>query len=417
MHYIKFLLLNVFFITNSCENGSCIYDHPQLSRKEIEDIQAQQRVSVGGSFNQDRGQFPQKFDQNRRPLEPGINQNHHYIENQNEFYRDRDSGASRRIFDTTGKGIPSYYPDGIRGEQLLRGSISEHSQSFADGHKRGAEGADEGKNEALPAQTDSKAESIRVALGKNSDLREHDENGQWPGVNRKNDGQRVDESKLEKDVRSMRPGEPRTQALYNKALPGSGRDDYWESGRPRQEGQYTEERYGQLKSERGNEWSQTRDLHMNYAGAAFREEEYVSSEYPRMSHSMTRAPIREALDRGPIRGDPGRSSVEPDPLRAAERGLPSRDYPERALLREEPSRLGESNRPASPPRQESFREQLEFEKRYRDWERQHFPIDDPTREWEYELRRRELLGESLAPPNRTVSDGPTRNVHSYEREG
>ena len=35
----------------------------------------------------------------------------------------------------------------------------------------------------------------------------------------------------------------------------------------------------------------------------------------------------------------------------------------------------------------------DFEERYRNWEKEQFPVSDPTREWEYEMRRRELLGE------------------------
>ena len=112
-----------------------------------------------------------------------------------------------------------------------------------------------------------------------------------------------------------------------------------------------------------------------------------------------------------------------------------------------------TKRGTSPPRRESFREQLVFEKRYRNWEKDNFPIDDPTREWEYELRRRQLLGREDAerlrklesqqrtgrdpqgypprdgmsrdnrdyPPrdlaSRDYRDAPPQGRHGYERDG
>ena len=137
----------------------------------------------------------------------------------------------------------------------------------------------------------------------------------------------------------------------------------------------------------------------------------------------------EDYDRPAFRDDYGRPPLKDDPER-----LPLRDEPYRYPPGDEASRYGPRQddlrtrdersryprdyaRGVSPPRWETFHDQFEFERRYRDWEKQHFPIDDPTREWEYELRRRELLGATIPPPRLPERDYPPRDYYPYGRPG
>ena len=108
-----------------------------------------------------------------------------------------------------------------------------------------------------------------------------------------------------------------------------------------------------------------------------------------------RLPPRDNYDRLPPRDERDRFPPRDDRYGEESGRLPRRDSAAWPHMREEIGRLSPRrgmHRSISPPRRESFREQLEFDRRYRDWEKQHFPVDDPTREWEYEMRRRELLG-------------------------
>ena len=113
-----------------------------------------------------------------------------------------------------------------------------------------------------------------------------------------------------------------------------------------------------------------------------------------------RPPERHDVAGEYAREDTGRYPMRGDTSNYDDRDYQFRDYPARVPLRDRQPPFREFDRPASPPRRESFREQIDFERRYRDWERQHFPVDDPTREWEFEVRRRVLLdreGKFAAP--------------------
>ena len=221
-------------------------------------------------------------------------------------------------------------------------------------------------------------------------------------------------------------GAPRRPSVYDQGISEPDRVGYWD--RYPVEEQHPDNHHDQDYN-RESEWtymqSQSRDdADQNYQDGRMlaADEDYDRrSPYHKVSarDEWGRLPGRDDITRPITRDDYGRYPRGEDASRYDDREYHLRDYPARAALRDRPPSLGESQRPVSPPRRESFREQVQFERRYRDWERQHFPIDDPTREWEFELRRRELLGSSKAA---AVSAGyrnadPPRDYPPYEREG
>ena len=218
---------------------------------------------------------------------------------------------------------------------------------------------------------------------------------------------------------------PRHPSVYDERVSEPNRGGYW--GRYPVDKQHPDD-YPDQYYDRESDWAHMQARSRDYEDQNYQDrrmqatdEDYDGrSGYYRDSarDEWERLPARDDFARPLSRDDSGRYARGGDVPRHDDRDH-LRDYPARAAFRDRPPSFGELHRPVSPPRRESFREQVKFERRYRDWERQHFPIDDPTREWEFELRRRELLGASQTPP---VSAGyrsadPPRDYPPYEREG
>eukprot|EP00795_Rhopilema_esculentum_P013585 gene13585-4478_t len=149
-----------------------------------------------------------------------------------------------------------------------------------------------------------------------------------------------------------------------------------------------------------------------------RYEDYDGGVGSRTFEDYDRPAFKDDYCRPPLKDDPERLPLRDEPYRYPPGEEASRYGPRQddSRMRDERSRYPRVYaRGVSPPRWESFHDQFEFERRYRDWEKQHFPIDDPTREWEYELRRRELLGATIPPPRLHERDYPPRDYYPYGR--
>ena len=374
---------------------------------------------------------------------------------QEEMYRRDESYEDlyHRNFDVSGERTLPRFPPGAR---LGRGSRAPVSQSAQFGHQSKSSGTDGRYRDRAEVTLDGKGKNVAVqgkretfAQEGGRDLKDTEKKGATEGIRNANRSvvdldasQNVDYlgRKLSVERQAEVPSSVDTERLegkryleglhrgsdiYDSRIPEPDRGSYW--NRYQAEEQHADDQYYSGE----NEWHRMHDQSGRYGDQVYQDKGIFGAgeDYDRRS-AYHRTPSRDEWRRQPMRGEIGRpfarGDVERyppggDPPRFDERDFYSRDYPARAPFRDELNQFRELNRPASPPRRESFREQIEFEKRYRDWERQHFPIDDPTREWEYELRRRELLGASQAAADAAASAGyeltdPQRDYPPYEMD-
>lgn len=397
-----------------------------------ENIQQRRRSNdYGGNVPEDRGVYNRDHAQMSNEYgKPDFNQN------QDDAYYDEVNYARQDR-------PPPQYPSGTRFDQGYKMRPPGGPQEAFPGNKKenersGFEGSDVSHDTSrgdLTKKDSTKALGVVKTDGQANDRMDSSsshypqDQGEARRFVKGNEAEQENEKQADltanKDRVESRDMEQPRQYSYEDTMSASARDDYWERDRYGQEGS---ERRAQFY-DRGADWYRKQERGADYDNSSFQhdqgedvrrrdEQQYgIGTDYPEMRDNFARMPMKDVYDRPPMRDDPGRypHGIERD----HEDYLP-RDYSVEPPFRDEHPRVGEwrgrSHRPVSPPRRESFREQLEFEKRYRDWERQHFPIDDPTREWEYELRRRELLGASVAAANRPVPDYPPREYDPYERE-
>ena len=371
--------------------------------------------------------------------------NERFAERQEDFYLGDYEDSYRQSYNTArDRPIQRYNPNARPGYEP-RGPVSQGTEPVFDDSSRGNDiqkidsagpAFDDGrelpieaKKEVLPdermkgLEATEKKETNDSKLDMNNDRRQDADikNDKLFGEDKVVGEQRDSAIQNQFDSKGIIPEEARDRDMHHDGMRPPERDEYWQRDRYPQEGRYPDDRSNQFDN-RYNEWDRPQDRNRSYGNQGYppeigRRQEvegYLGgSGFPRapMRDEFGRLPVRDELERPPLRDEPSRY-----PLNSDQRDYPPRDYSARPPLRNDESRFEELGRPASPPRRESFREQIKFERRYRDWDREHFPIDDPTREWEFELRRRELLG-AIPPAAGYAGGNPPRDYAPYEREG
>ena len=396
-----------------------------------EGLQQRERLGEYGSgpenknnpFSRDQSTLPQggKYPTERRDYhsERGKDFSQDIPDKNDHFYKDFGSTYNQNYGQSRDRPPPRGLPGARFDQKVEESALQDTSSGFQDSksgnESRLAGGNTDGKSKAVNESNknilegkgmlesnyvEKKGEPKEGSMAANS---KRIQRGQGEGISQGQPKPVVErQAEVKPDVNLGQPKERR----YMEEMPRHSdneymmheqdRDAYWNAD----EDWYPDNNHDQFY-DRERDWphmqAQSRgheDQSYQDRGTLEVEESYVHRE---PYHTI---PVRDEWGRHPERYDvagqhardgSGRYPMRGDAFGYDERDYQFRDHAARVPFRDHQPPFREFIRPPSPPRRESFREQIDFERRYRDWERQHFPIDDPTREWEFEVRRRELL--------------------------